>query len=73
MAKHHVEALMERATPAQQSKIAKVMREWKAGKLRSSSGALVKDYQQAVAIAMSEAGMSRETPTRSRGYGIGER
>lgn len=39
-------------------KVAKVMREFKAGTLKSSSGEPVKNYKQAVAIAMSEAGMS---------------
>ena len=38
-----------------QAKVAKVMREYKAGKLKSSSGDKVGSRQQAVAIAMSEA------------------
>lgn len=38
-----------------QEKVAKVMREYKAGKLKSSSGDKVKSRDQAVAIAMSEA------------------
>jgi hypothetical protein len=41
-----------------QAKLAKVMREFKAGTLKSSSGEPVKSRQQAIAIAMSEAGMS---------------
>jgi hypothetical protein len=41
-------------------KVSKVMREYKAGKLRSSSGEKVKSRDQAVAIAMSEAGMSKK-------------
>lgn len=41
-------------------KVAKVMREYKAGKLKSSSGQKVASRDQAVAIAMSEAGMSKE-------------
>jgi hypothetical protein len=41
-------------------KVAKVMREYKAGKLKSSSGDKVTSQKQAVAIAMSEAGMSKE-------------
>jgi len=41
-------------------KVAKVMREYKAGKLKSSSGDKVTNQKQAVAIAMSEAGMSKE-------------
>jgi len=36
-------------------KVAKVMREYKAGKLKSSSGDKVTNQKQAVAIAMSEA------------------
>ena len=38
-----------------QRKVAKVMREYKAGKLKSSSGDKVTSQKQAVAIAMSEA------------------
>jgi hypothetical protein len=38
-----------------QEKVAKVMREYKAGKLNSSSGQKVASRDQAVAIAMSEA------------------
>lgn len=41
-------------------KVAKVMREYKSGKLKSSSGSKVKSRKQAVAIAMSEAGMSKK-------------
>lgn len=41
-----------------QKKLAKVMREFKAGTLKSSSGEPVKSRQQAIAIAMSKAGMS---------------
>jgi len=37
-----------------QKKVAKVMREYSAGKLKSSSGQKVKSEQQAKAIAMSE-------------------
>ena len=38
-----------------QRKIHKVMKEFKEGKLKSSSGDKVKDRKQAVAIALSEA------------------
>lgn len=38
-----------------QAKVAKVMREYKAGKLKSSSGDKVTNQKQAIAIAMSEA------------------
>lgn len=37
-----------------EKKVAKVMREYKAGKLKSGSGEKVKSRDQAVAIAMSE-------------------
>lgn len=40
-------------------KVAKVMREYKAGKLKSSSGKKVTDKKQAMAIAMSEAGAAK--------------
>jgi len=41
-----------------QKKIGKVMGEYKAGKLKSSSGKKVNNPKQAIAIAMSEAGKS---------------
>jgi hypothetical protein len=43
-------------------KVAKVMREFKKGELRSGSrkGPVVKSRKQAVAIAMSEAGMAKK-------------
>ena len=43
-----------------QKKVAKVMREYKKGTLKSSSGDKVTDKDQAVAIAMSEVGMSKK-------------
>ena len=43
-------------------KIGKVMGEYKEGKLKSSSGQKVKSRDQAIAIAMSEAG--RSMPSR---------
>jgi len=44
-----------------QAKVHKVMREWKAGTLHSGKGGkVVKSQKQAVAIAMSEAGMSKK-------------
>jgi len=46
-------------------KVEKVMREFKSGKLHSGkSGKTVKSRKQAVAIALSEAGMSK--PKRSK-------
>ena len=50
---------MKKPTKAEK-KISKVMREYKAGKLKSSSGEKVKSRDQAVAIAMSEAGMAKK-------------
>lgn len=41
--------------PDPEAKIGKVLREFRAGKLRSSSGELVTDAKQALAIALSEA------------------
>jgi hypothetical protein len=45
-----------------QSKVAKVLREYSAGKLHSGSkkGPRVKSRKQAIAIAMSEAGLSKK-------------
>lgn len=47
---------------AQPSKVKKVMHEYKAGTLRSGSkkGPLVRKRSQAIAIGLSEAGMSRD-------------
>ena len=43
-----------------QNKIKTVMREYGKGKLKSSSGQKVKSQKQAIAIALSEAGMSKK-------------
>jgi hypothetical protein len=43
-----------------QKKVSKVMREYKAGTLKSSSGDKVVNKDQAIAIAMSEAGVKRK-------------
>ena len=46
---------------AKQKKVSKVMREYKAGTLHSGKkGPVVKSKKQAVAIALSEAGMARK-------------
>jgi hypothetical protein len=41
-------------------KVAKVMREYKKGKLKSSSGEKVTSRKQAIAISLNEAGMSKK-------------
>ncbi|MFP1131742.1 DUF6496 domain-containing protein [Asticcacaulis sp. W401b] len=51
---------MPKQTPAQKRKIEKVMGEFKDGDLKSASGASVKDRDQAIAIALSEAGASKK-------------
>lgn len=48
------------------AKVRKVMGEYKRGTLKSLSGGKVKSRKQAVAIALSEAGMSRKPRKRSR-------
>ena len=47
-------------TKGKQAKVRLVMKEFKAGKLKSSSGEKITSPQQALAIALSEAGMSRK-------------
>lgn len=47
-----------------EKKISKVMREYGAGILKSSSGKKVTSRQQAIAIALSEAGKSQKKPTK---------
>jgi hypothetical protein len=49
------------ADKKQQAKIRLVLREFKSGKLKSSSGEKVVDPRRALAIALSEAGMSRKS------------
>ena len=51
-----------------QAKVARVMREFKAGTLKSSSGQPITNYKQAVAIALSEAGMSMPKKDASEEY-----
>ena len=51
---------MASSTQAQRQKIALVLREFKSGKLKSSSGERITDPRRALAIALSEAGMSRK-------------
>jgi hypothetical protein len=51
-----------------QAKIARVLREFKAGTLKSSSGEKITNYKQAVAVALSEAGMSMPKKDASEEY-----
>jgi hypothetical protein len=59
-----------KAKPAKMAKVGKVMKEFGAGKLHSGSkkGAVVKSQKQAVAIALSEAGMSKKKKGMKSGY-----
>ena len=50
-----------------QAKISRVLREFKAGKL-TSNGKPISNYKQAVAIALSEAGMSMPKKDASEEY-----
>ena len=53
------------ATAGQKSKVTKVMREHKKGKLKSGSGKKVKSRKQAIAIGLSEARKSgAKVPSR---------
>lgn len=51
---------MAKKPTKRQKKVEKVMSEYKSGSLKSSSGRKVTSRKQAVAIAMSEAGMTRK-------------
>jgi len=52
---------------AKKNRIAEEMRKFKMGTLKSSSGRPVTSRRQAIAIALSEAGMSRRARRPSRG------
>lgn len=57
--------MAKKASTAQKGKVEKVMREYKSGKLKSGKkgpgkGPVVKSRKQAVAIALSEAGLSKK-------------
>ena len=47
-------------------KVAKVMHEWKKGKLNSSSGAKVTRQKQAIAIALSEQQRAKKGPKKPK-------
>lgn len=51
-----------------QAKISRVMKEFKSGKLKSSSGQPITNYKQAVAVALSEAGMTMKKKDASEEY-----
>lgn len=51
---------------ARHKKLGKVLHEFKQGKLKSGGGGRVKSRKQAIAIAMSEAGMARKSRKSSR-------
>jgi hypothetical protein len=51
-----------------QAKISRVLSEFKAGTLKSSSGEKITDYKRAVAIALSEAGMPMPKKDASEEY-----
>lgn len=56
---------MARTKQGRKGKVTKVMREYKKGKLKSGgSGRKVKSRKQAIAIAMSESGQSRDKKKR---------
>lgn len=58
---------MPRQTPEQQDIIEDVMHEFKEGDLETSAGKKVTKRKQAIAIALSEAGASREnTPSQNK-------
>lgn len=57
---------MAKQTKRQQAKIEKVMHEFKEGDLVSGSGHTVTDRDQAIAIALSEAGVSNRQTGKSK-------
>lgn len=54
--------LMAKQSKAQQGTVSRVMHEFKRGELQSSTGGKIKKPKQAIAIALSEAGASRDAP-----------
>ena len=60
---------MARTSKKATKKVAKVMHEFKAGGLHSGKGGpVVKSRKQAIAIAMSEAGMKKKTTTKMKAH-----
>ena len=57
--KGNIMAKKKKETPQQEAKIKKVMEEYKDGELKSSSGQKVTNEKQAIAIALSEAGVPK--------------
>ena len=55
-------------TKQKQAKVKKVMEEFKAGTLKSSNGDLVTSRSQAMAIALSEAGLNVKKQDASEAY-----
>lgn len=66
MARSAFRAKRDEAPKMGQGKVGKVLHEWKAGTLRSSSGQTVTNRRQALAIALSEAGLSRKKKKKRR-------
>jgi len=60
---------MKRGKKKGKAKVRVVMSEFKRGELHSGSGDVVKDRKQAVAIAMSESGMSKRMDKEMRRKG----
>lgn len=59
--------MAKKYSEAAQNKVAKVMHEFKEGKLKSSSGEKVKDRKQAIAIGISEAkAAGLKTPAKKK-------
>jgi hypothetical protein len=54
------DAAMPKGKKAKQAKIRRVLKEFKNGTLKSSSGEKITDRRRAIAIALSEAGMSMQ-------------
>jgi hypothetical protein len=61
------------AATKQKKKVGRVMREYKRGELKSGSGRKVGSRKQAVAIAMSESGQSRNKSRKKKTSGTSRR